>query len=185
MDGTTIVFQIGAGKLIIGICAFFLGLLAIVWKGKSEISSAIKEETKDIFTSINNLRINLTTVCTHLSAGSSNPLNPNLLTQMSPLQIQPEGLKVLTESGFVEVFSKNVSKFFESVDTSYDKKPTTKYEVENYSIWSFIKIMNIDSILDTVKAYLYQHPDVRDTYTTLAGVYIRDRYLEKHPEIIQ
>ncbi|MCI0565613.1 hypothetical protein L0Y46_00290, partial [bacterium] len=42
---TTINFIVGAKELIIGIVVFFLGLLAVIWKGKGEISEAIKEET--------------------------------------------------------------------------------------------------------------------------------------------
>ena len=41
---TIITFTLGVGALLIGIAVFFLYLLAVIWKGKSEIAAAIKNE---------------------------------------------------------------------------------------------------------------------------------------------
>ena len=41
---TIFTFTIGVGTLFIGIAVFFFSLLAVIWKGKSEIAAAIKDE---------------------------------------------------------------------------------------------------------------------------------------------
>ena len=132
---------------------------------------------------LNTLKDNLLVVVTFLtSATGRTKLDPTLIKQMSPLQIQPNGLKILEESGFIEIFNLNRSKFFSVLET---KKPTTKLEVESLSIYSFLEIMGTDGLLNKVKAYLYQKPDKQEVFPTLAGLYIRDEYLVAHKEIIQ
>ena len=126
---------------------------------------------------------NLLVIITHLSSTArSVKLNTALIKQMSPLQIQPEGKKVLEESGFISLFNDDEVKksFFDIVD---ERAPKTKLDVENFSVFAFLNISSKQDQLTSVKTYLYQHPDVRDTFPVLAGVYIRDEYLSKHPEI--
>jgi len=39
--------------------------------------------------------------------------------------------------------------------------------------------------MNPIKTYLFDNPSARESYQTLAGLYIRDAYLKDHPEIIQ
>ncbi len=39
--------------------------------------------------------------------------------------------------------------------------------------------------MNPIKTYLFNNPNARESYQTLAGLYIRDEYLEDHPEITQ
>lgn len=137
---------------------------------------------KPIKTTLGNVKDNILVIATHLSSTARAKLDSNLIKQMSPLTIQPEGLKILEDSGFVTAFnlSGNKEKIFRVIQ---DRSPKTKLEVENHSIFAFLDLMINDAFLNPIKAYLYQHPDVRDTYPTLAGVYIRDKFLEEHLEI--
>ena len=128
------------------------------------------------------IRENVLVIITHLSTANRGKLDTNLIKQMSPLQIQPAGQKVLDDSTFTKIFNENKNKFFATID---EKNPQTKLEVENYSIYSFSDIFIKDEALNPVKAYLYQNPSIRETFPTLAGVYIRDEYLRCHPEITQ
>ncbi len=130
----------------------------------------------DIGKKINKVSHNVVVITTHLCGGVKGKLDSGLLKQMSPLQIQPAGLKVLHDSGFVQAFNSNKEKFFSVVE---ELKPNNKLEVENYSIYSFIQVFNKDTSITKVKDYLYEHPNIRDTFTALAGVFIRDKYLEK------
>lgn len=125
------------------------------------------------------IKDNMLVVVTHLCTGKGK-LDTNLIKQMSPLQIQPAGKRILHESGFIEVFNANEEKFF-SIISGF--KPASKLEVETVSIFSYLEVMNKDGIMTKVKSYLYDHPSVRDTFPTLAGVFIRDKYLEKNKNI--
>jgi len=44
----TLLINITTGKLVIGILVFFLGLLAVVWKGKTEIIRTIQSAMGDL-----------------------------------------------------------------------------------------------------------------------------------------
>lgn len=101
---------------------------------------------------------------------------------MGPLQIQPEGEKVLSESGFTAMMGHNSERFFKTIDRF---SPRTKLDVENFSIVAYVEAMSEDKQLDSIRAYLYQHPELRDTFPTLAGVHIRNLYLKAHPQIAQ
>lgn len=149
---------------------FFLGVLVIVGFIYMRIS---------IGKPISKMKDNLLVLITHM-ASSRGKLDTSLIKQMSPLQIQPAGQKILQEVGFPKIFEDNKEKFFSIIR---NKKPETKLEVESYSIYSFIEIMTTDGILNRVKVYLYEHPNIRETFPTLAGVYIRDKFLEENPKI--
>ncbi len=125
------------------------------------------------------MKDNLLVLITHL-ASSKGKLDTSLIKAMSPFQIQPEGRRILQEVGFPAILENNKDKFFSIISS---KRPETKLEVENYAIYSFLENMVTDGILNRIKVYLYEHPDVRETFPTLAGVYIRDKYLEEHPGI--
>lgn len=127
------------------------------------------------------MKDNLIVIITHMSNARSHKLDTNLIQAMSPLTIQPAGKEVLEESGFIGIFNANPQRFFQYV-SSMD--PINRLEVEQYSITSFFIVLNSkDEALNPLQIYLYEHPNVRDTFTTLAGVYIRDEYLKLHPEI--
>lgn len=129
---------------------------------------------------IRKIKDNMLVVVTHLCTGKGK-LDSNLIKQMSPLQIQPAGKKILHDSGFVQTFNANEGKFFSIIK---EFNPNSKLEVENLAIYSFVSIMNTDGhTMASVKSYLYDHPGVRDTFPTLAGVFIRDKYLEKNKNI--
>jgi hypothetical protein len=134
---------------------------------------------------LSKVKDNVLVVITHLTTSNRGRLDSSLIRQMSPLQIQPNGRIVLADSGFTDLISNsaNIAKFFAIIDA---KRPMTKLDVESYAIYSFLDLMaNNDAILNPVRIYLYQHPDIRETFSTLAGVDIRDRYLSVHPEITQ
>ena len=134
-------------------------------------------------TLLHKVKDNVLVISTHLVSSARSKLDPALLRAMSPLQIQPAGKQMLIDSGFNSMLKKeeNKNKFFNIIGKY---KPKTKLEVESNSIYAFLDMMvNDGSLMNPIKAYLYEHPDIRDTFPILAGVMIRDKYLEEHKEI--
>lgn len=102
------------------------------------------------------------------------------IQQYSPLQLTEKGKEWLEEIGFVKIFTDNSLDFFNLIDA---EKPKTKYDVEVSAFTSFITLSDKE-YFKSIKEYLYQHP--KENLQTIgkgAGIYIRDMYLEKHPEI--
>ena len=130
---------------------------------------------------LGSVKDNVLVIITHLSGTGRGKLDTNLIKQMSPNSIQEAGYKLLNESKFTQIFKDNTKEFFKCVD---EKKPLTRLDVENYSILCYNIILNHNFMMP-VKTYLYNNPDIRDTYPVLAGVYIRDMYLKEHREIVQ
>lgn len=129
------------------------------------------------------VRDNLLVIITHLATSRTAKLDTNLIKQMSPLFIQPEGQKILEESGLKKIMEDSSCKR-QILKHIEDMNPSTKLDVEQKSIILFETIMQND-FMNPIKAYLYEHPSLRETYPTLAGVYIRDQYLAEHLEIVQ
>ena len=143
----------------------------------------IKDSIESIKTNLTAVKINLTAVTTFLSTLHPTSFPSSILTKMSPYQIQSEGKRIIEESGLITILdqSENLSKIFSFIDA---QNPKTRLDVERLSFISF-NANQTDNIFNPVKTYLYNHPDAREFYPYLAGVYIRDKYLSKHPEIIQ
>ena len=64
------------------------------------------------------------------------------------------------------------------------QNPRPKLDVESFAIVSFATFLEKDC-MNPIKTYLFDNPSARESYQTLAGLYIRDAYLKDHPEIIQ
>ncbi len=88
----TLLINITTGKLVIGILAFFLGLLAIVWKGKTEIATAIKSEIGDFKDRFISMESKMEILWKDKIAPSN-----------SPRQLNERGNDILTKSGIKEI----------------------------------------------------------------------------------
>ena len=132
--------------------------------------------------SLSKIKDNILVIVTYLTMSSKGKFNASLIKEMSPLALQPQGHKILEISGFTDLVidSTNLAKFMSEIQT---RKPNTKLDVENASIYAFLKLMSGDILLNPVRSYLYSHLDLRETFPTLAGIYLRDLYLLSHPEI--
>jgi hypothetical protein len=121
-----------------------------------------------------------------------------LIRKNSPYVITGVGYKLLKDSGGEKVVDNNLEFFFNEVDKM---NPKTPYEVEDQSINSMIK--NIGNVIfNPIKQFVYYSPeeikivdpdtqkDVTIGISTpsilnIMGIYLRDKYMEKHPEIEQ
>lgn len=108
--------------------------------------------------------------------------NPAELQTLSPYMLTPEGNDFIKKIGFDNVFEKNKNDFFNFVDS---ENPKLKYDVEIASIKS-IYLLSDKPFMEFLKVFFYNNPlrTLEDTAPTL-GVYVRDMYLEQHPEITQ
>jgi len=67
------------------------------------------------------------------------------------------------------------------------QKPCSRYDVEVVAVNAmFDALTNPSSLMHAAKVYLYNHPyDRIQEVAYLAGLYLRDRYLEAHQEIAE
>ena len=108
--------------------------------------------------------------------------DPSYMRDYSPLRITPEGMKYLEEVGFIQVFKDHPEEFLRVIDMD---KPKVKYDVEQSAIKTVFALLDKD-YFKPVKVYFYNNPNENiRSFAKLAGVYVRDRYLEKHTEITQ
>jgi hypothetical protein len=118
-----------------------------------------------------------------MSATNRGKLDTALIQVMSPMFITEKGHKLLEDSGFKSIFDDPAHReeFLTYLST---QNPTTKLDVETQAIISFATFLEKD-FMSPIKTYFYNNPSTRDSFRTLAGLYIRDEYLKDHPEINQ
>lgn len=126
-------------------------------------------------------KLNIKVIGDHLTK-SDTQFNPSELKAYSPLQLTPEGEKLISDIGFDKVFQGNHRDFCGYID---DEEPKLKYDVELAAIKSISALADKD-YMQFLKVYFYNNPNrnMQNVAPTL-GVYIRDKYLAKHPEITE
>jgi hypothetical protein len=104
------------------------------------------------------------------------------LQEYSPLNLTEKGRKYLEDIGFIKIFDEHSQDFLNFIDS---ENPATKYDVEKGAIKS-ISVLSEKFYFHLLKIYLFQHPQENmRSISRIAGIYVRDKYLEKHPDIIQ
>jgi len=108
--------------------------------------------------------------------------NVEELQAYSPIRLTEEGEKFVKDIGFDNVFHAHKEDFFGCIDSEY---PKLKYDVESAAIKS-IGFLYDREYMNFLKVFFYNNPDrnLENTAPTL-GIYLRDKYLEQHPEITQ
>lgn len=139
------------------------------------------KQFKPIHMTLEAMKINISVICSFLSTVHPESFPGNLLQEMSPYKIKSDGYKVLKESGFESIMQDPVyrSTVFRYLD---DQNVKTKFDVEKGGIFCYTIVLSED-FMNPVKMYLYNNPKMQQFFPTLAGVYIRDLYLQDHPEI--
>lgn len=131
--------------------------------------------------SVEKIKNNLNVVSTHLIKNDKNFSSSELQTY-SPYNLTDAGKVFIKEIGFHNVFEKYKKDFFDFIESENVK---LKYDVEVAAIKSIYALYEKD-YMDFLKVLFYNNPkrNLENTAPTL-GVYIRDNYLQKHPEITQ
>jgi hypothetical protein len=153
--------------------ASIIGGLIYIGK-KLQMLDDLKETSKKIKT-------NLTIISHHLIKHSEN-FNSSELQTFSPFQLTKEGKDFIFQVGFGDVFATNKKEFYDFID---NEKPKVKYDVEILAIKSIYALYE-RPFMKFLKIFFYNKPtrNIDNTAPTL-GVYVRDKYLEVHREIIE
>jgi hypothetical protein len=130
---------------------------------------------------IGRMKINLKVIGDFLTRNHSE-FNPTELQGYSPLHLTEEGKRFIHNIGFSHIFEKHKEEFFECIN---NEQPKLKYDVEASAIKSIYTLSDKEYMI-FLKEYFYNNPtrNLGNTAPTF-GVFIRDKYLEKHLEIIQ
>lgn len=131
--------------------------------------------------SIDKIKHNVTVISSYLIRYHKQ-FNPSELKAFSPYQLTDIGQKFIIDMGFDKVFQENKQSFFDCIDSD---KPKLKYDVETSAIKCIYALFE-KPYMNFLKVFFYNHKDrtMEDTAPTL-GVYLRDKYLEIHPEIVE
>ncbi|NQU77201.1 hypothetical protein HQ544_00735 [Candidatus Falkowbacteria bacterium] len=157
---------------LIGIPAMVIALIFI--GRKLQILDTLEKTMRKV-------KHNIQIVCNSLTESPDINFDHGRLESFSPLKLTEGGMKYLKEDiKFVEVFQGNKEDFFDFIDS---EEPKTKFEVEQLSSKATLFLLNKE-YFKPIKVYLYNNPNENlQSLAQVAGVYVRDRYLEAHPEI--
>ena len=135
----------------------------------------------DLQKTIDRMKLNLKVIGDFLTRNHSE-FNPTELQGYSPLHLTEEGKRFIHNIGFTGIFSKQKADFFACID---NEQPKLKYDVEAAAIKSIYTLSDRD-YMAFLKEYFYNNPtrNLGNTAPTF-GVYVRDKYLEEHPDIVQ
>ena len=135
----------------------------------------------DLQKTIGKMKLNLKVISDFLTRNHSE-FNPTELQGYSPLNLTEEGQRFIHNIGFEGIFNRQKADFFACIDNEH---PKLKYDVEAAAIKS-IYTLSDKEYMAFLKEYFYNNPTrtLGNTAPTF-GVYVRDKYLEEHPEIIQ
>ena len=160
----------------------FLVLAILVVACTAFIYFTINTEIKRIHRSLDKIRLNIKAIVTFLATDRPR-FDISIIEAMSPLRIKDKGYEMLDQSGFTEIMTDN-EKRSKILACIADQNPNTKLDVEKTAIVSFATLLE-NPFMNPIKTFLYEHPDNRNVFPTLAGVFIRDEYLKDHSEITQ
>ena len=130
---------------------------------------------------INKIKHNIQVICNSLTESPDINFDHGRLQSFSPLRLTEKGMKYLREDvKFLDIFNENKQDFFNYLNS---EEPKTKFEVEQTANKSILFLFNKEYI-KPIKIYLYNNPNENlQSLSQVAGVYVRDKYLEEHPEI--
>lgn len=102
----------------------------------------------------------------------------------SPVSLTEKGKEQLKKIGFTDDIDNNLEFILKEVDKL---EPKSAFDVEQYCI-GLITCLITDKgikIFKRTEDYIYTHPEYNNhEYFKAAGLYVRDKYLEKHPELL-
>lgn len=137
-------------------------------------------DIKRAFCDIKTLKNNVRAIANSLAKSPHIDFDHSLLKDYSPLQLTEKGREFLAEKGFETIFRENKEAFFSCI---HSDAPTSKYDVETSSYKAIFSLIQ-KPFFNPVKKYYYEHPKENiQSFAKVASIYLRDHYLEEHPEI--
>lgn len=133
----------------------------------------------DVKSSMGKIKNNVAIV-TNFLIKNHEKFDPTELQTFSPYTLTEKGRAFVVELGFDKVFDENKEEFFKLID---NEKPKFKYDVENAAIKSMYSSYE-KPFMSFLKVFFYNNPNRRlENVAPTLGVYVRDMYLQNHPEI--
>lgn len=147
-----------------------------------------KEELKPIKDTIRNIEDFLVRLCSTIASGGElekvETYKP-LYEKGSRLEITREGMEILERIGFKADIDDNLPKLLTLLE---ERNPKTPFDVEQLSIGliRYLMMTRKVDIFNRTENFLYNHPEYNHPeYFKTAGLYLRNKYLDKHPELLE
>ena len=180
---TTIVFNVGVGAILIGIVTFMLALVAVVWKGKKEISQTIREELEPTKRAGNKSALAVNELQTYLRNKFKGTTFVHTLVEKgtSPLKPTEFGASLIKDSGLKDILDTNKAilrtKLEAILPTGY-----TEYDVQEKARDLLISLVD-DPMMNPVKEYVYKNPSDIKTILRVGGLWLRDDFMNAPREV--
>lgn len=107
-----------------------------------------------------------------------------LFSKNSPLALNPEGKEILGKIGFINDINNSEKVLFAKIDKL---KPNSALELEELCTGTIIYFVlnSKENYFKKTADYIYNNPEYNEReFYKAAGLYLRDKYLEKHPELL-
>lgn len=180
MEPTTLTINIGLLNGVLALVVFVFGIGAAYATIFSKLSG-LQESVGGIGKTLAAVKHNVGAIAMAVARSPHVDFDGTLVQAMSPLRITTEGQTKLDAIGFTAVYEANKGRFLAAIG---DDAPRTKYDVE-VSAQKCVLLLLTEPMFDGIKGYLYQNPkEDMSVVVSVGGLYVRDRYLEAHPEII-
>lgn len=148
----------------------------------------IEPHYSELTAAIKNIATDIAKILIYLKQKDTN-LDTGLFTHRSPIELSPIGLKLLSDSGGREYVDKNVDFLVSALES---KGLISALDVQTQAI-SVISDQNASLGFKKIKDYVYQNPTytyennelplTMITINNIMGVYLRDKYFERHPDL--
>ena len=136
---------------------------------------------EDLQKTTGKIKINVKVISDYLTSASVD-FNHTEFQAYSPFKLTTQGKELIKKLGFDRIFEEHTADFCGFIDR---EKPKLKYDVEKAAISSISAFYDKD-YMNSLKVFFYNNPDrnLKNVAPTL-GIYLRDKYHEKHPEITE
>jgi hypothetical protein len=141
--------------------------------------------------SVNNIERSVNGLIIYLKA-KDKEMDTSVFRSQSPIRLTSLGERILTESGGKQFVDENLSHLFNEIEKEELK---SALDVENSAVSAILFSTNMDAFT-RVKDYVFNNPIYKGpndervnlqlaTVVNIIGIYLRDIYLEKHPQFLQ
>ena len=182
---TIINISFGAKELIILLAGIFFALLAIVWKGKSEIASTIQEELDPFKKSAGGIINAITEVQTILRDKfiGLNIVNNLVERGGSPLQPTSYGVSLIKDSGLEKILNDTKELLCVKLKASLPAEPT-EYDIQEHARKLLVELKD-DPMMNPVKEWVYNHPMDIEIILRVGGLWLKDDFLGQPRRVAQ
>jgi len=180
---TQIVFNVDANVLLVGLVVFFLALLGIIWKGKSEMGNVVDDK----ISGLNKIIPKLTQAIVELQSIVSNKIKGTIINQSiletsgSPLAPTEYGAELIKKSGLEKILGDYKDDLRIKLKANL-LKDYTEYDVQETARNLLVSLKD-DIMMNPIKEYIYNNPMDIELILRVGGLWLRDDFLGKERKI--